>query len=269
MSILLIIIVTTLCIMAGMRTRHNKRIVLTQLAGEGDGYIIETEEKNVIIIDGGTENDASRIAQILAEKETPEIVAWFLTSAENDKSGALCEILNNHPDIQVPQIFVSFNSEVYQNSGLPHQELDKINANLECLYSSENAGKLREMERRAEYQFDNYFITPLEVKDLGELSGNDISNQAVILKIDNTFKNMIFLGGIGDEKAHFFKENDQDQFECDAIQISGDKLTVSGKEIFDTIKPETTIISGGNVPSFVNSENVYTKANGEVTVEIW
>lgn len=267
--IVLLMVVTGLCIYCGIETRYNKRILLTQFSGEGDGYIIETEKNNVIIIDGGTKNDANRIAKVLEEKGNPEILAWFLTSPEIDKTGAICEILKNYKNINVPLIYSSFNGELYGKYGLEEKTLEEIYENLDYLYSNENIGKLREMERRVSYQFDNYFITPLEVRDEGSLSNKDISNQNVILKVDNTFKNIIFFGSIGEEKAHYFKENDQDQFDCDAIQFSGNKLNKAGKEIFDIIEPEITIISDKKVPMFVKSEMIYTKLNGETVIEIW
>lgn len=267
--VILIILVTVLCIYLGMRTRYNKRIILTQLAGEGSGYILETSENNLIIIDGGTNNDAERIRQIITEKGNPTVLAWFLTSPSNDKSGALCEILNNNSDIEIQNVYISFISagEWYQSLGLEESELEKIYDTLHCVYADENRDIVRGMERRTQYQFDNYFITPLEVKDEERFAADNLSNQTTILKVDNTFRNVIFLGDIGKEKGHFFKENNQDQFECDCLQMDGDNLKESGFEIFEKIKPETTMISGNIIPSYVNSDFIYTKDNGEITVE--
>ena len=265
----LIIVVTALCVWLGFRTRYNNRIIITQLAGEGNGYIIETAENNLIVIDGGTENDALKINEILSKKQDSQILAWFLTSAENDKTGAICEILKNNPSIEIPNIYISFNSgEFYDNTNLTPNELEKLHRNLDFLYSAGNIEKLRETEKRAQYKFDNYYITPLEVKNEENLS-QDISNQTVILKVDNTFKNAIFLGDIGDEKCHYFLENNQDQYDCDVLQISGNKINIYGEELFNKINPKTFFVSSNSIPSYVKSDNVYTKENGEITAEIW
>lgn len=269
--IILIIIVTTACIYLGYRTRYQSRLIVTQLAGEGNGYIIETEKHNLIIIDGGTNNDSERIKEIIKEKGNPTVLAWFLTSPENNKSGALCEILNSDSEIKIENIYMSFISygEWYQNLGLEPEELEKIYSTLNCIYADKNRDIVREMERRTQYQFDNYFITPLEVKDEEQFAADNLSNQTTILKVDNTFKNVIFIGDAGEEKVHYFKENDQDQFDCDYLQFSENKIISAGKEIFNAIKPKNTLISDIEFPSYVTSENIYTKQDGEITLEIW
>lgn len=271
MMVFLLIVVTILCVLLGIRTRYNKRIILTQLAGEGNGYIIETEKHNLIIIDGGTNNDSERIKEIIKEKGNPTVLAWFLTSPENNKSGALCEILNSDSEIKIENIYMSFISygEWYQNLGLEPEELEKIYSTLNCIYADKNRDIVREMERRTQYQFDNYFITPLEVKDEEQFAADNLSNQTTILKVDNTFKNVIFIGDAGEEKVHYFKENDQDQFDCDYLQFSENKIISAGKEIFNAIKPKNTLISDIEFPSYVTSENIYTKQYGEITLEIW
>lgn len=271
MMVFLLIVVTILCVLLGIRTRYNKRIILTQLAGEGNGYIIETEKHNLIIIDGGTNNDSERIKEIIKEKGNPTVLAWFLTSPENNKSGALCEILNSDSEIKIENIYMSFISygEWYQNLELEPEELEKIYSTLNCIYADKNRDIVREMERRTQYQFDNYFITPLEVKDEEQFAADNLSNQTTILKVDNTFKNVIFIGDAGEEKVHYFKENDQDQFDCDYLQFSENKIISAGKEIFNAIKPKNTLISDIEFPSYVTSENIYTKQYGEITLEIW
>lgn len=271
MMVFLLIVVTILCVLLGIRTRYNKRIILTQLAGEGNGYIIETEKHNLIIIDGGTNNDSERIKEIIKEKGNPTVLAWFLTSPENNKSGALCEILNSDSEIKIENIYMSFISygEWYQNLELEPEELEKIYSTLNCIYADKNRDIVREMERRTQYQFDNYFITPLEVKDEEQFAADNLSNQTTILKVDNTFKNVIFIGDAGEEKVHYFKENDQDQFDCDYLQFSENKIISAGKEIFNAIKPKNTLISDIEFPSYVTSEKIYTKQYGEITLEIW
>ena len=62
-------------------------------------------------------------------------------------------------------------------------------------------------------------------------------------------------------------DNNQDQFNCDVIQFSGNKLKFSGKEIFNIIRPEITIISGDIVPGFVNSKNISVLNLNSLTVQ--
>jgi len=117
-------------------------------------------------------------------------------------------------------------------------------------------------------KFDNCYITALEVKNEDELSPTEIANQTVVLKLDNTFKSMIFLGNIGDEKAHYFLENNQDELKCDILQFSGNKINEYGEDIFEKIKPKIVMISDFKVPEFTKADCVYTKVDGQITCEI-
>ena len=267
----LIIIITIVCIFLGNKTRYNNRMIITQLNGEGDGYILKTSESNLIIIDGGTKNDVERIKQIINESEHKRVLAWFITSPEEDKAGALCEILNTESDVPIDQIYFSFidYGEWYQNSKAESDEINNIIDNLNIFFSDKNRGKLIELGRRTMYKFDNLYITALEVKNEQEFDNTDIANQNVILRVDNTFKSAVFLGDIGEEKGDYFMKNDQDQFDCNLLQISSDNLGNAGNEIFKAIEPEYVLISDDTIPNFVESENVYTKQAKEKTLEIW
>ena len=261
--------VTVLCVFLGRKTRFDNQICLTQLAGEGEGYILETSEHHLILIDGGTHEDAQRLRQILQEKGNPTIVAWFLTSIENERSGALCEILEEHPEVKIEKIFVSLNHEGYQNCELAKEEMREIEENLAILYADEHKEKLQEMQRRQAYSFDNYFVTPLEIKPQGEIAENDIANHTVILKVDNIFKSIIFLGNSGDEKARLFLENNQDERKCDVLEFSKNQSNQMAQEIFEALRPKKVMTPAANQSSFVHDQEVFTKAQGEATLVIW
>lgn len=266
--IILIIIVTISCIYLGYKTRYNNRLIVTQLAGEGNGYVIQTSENNLIVIDGGTQNDATRLKEIIQEKGNSNVTAWFLTLPQGENSGALVKLLND-PDLTIANVYVSINTiEWYENLGLEQTDIEEIKDLMNVLFEEKNRNKIIGMPRRGRYKVDNCFITALEVKDEQKLE-NVISDQTVILKLDNTFKNMIFLGNTGMEKGHYFKENNQDQFNCDSVQISTNGEETANPEIFEKINPKYVMVSGDTVPKYIQAENMYTKSNGEFTLEIW
>lgn len=266
--IILIIIVTAGCIYLGYRTRYQNRLIVTQLAGEGNGYLVQTSKNNLIVIDGGTENDSVRLKQLIQEKGNSNVIAWFLTLPQSENSGALTKLIND-TDITISNVYVSLNAkEWYENLRLEQTDLEEIENLIDVLYTDENRNKVIELQKRAQYKFDNLIITPLEIKDEQKLK-NVTSNQNVILKLDNTFKNMIFLGNTGMEKGHYFRENNQDQFKCEGIQMSTNGLETANPEIFEEIKPKYVMISGDTIPEYIQSENMYTKVNGEITLEIW
>lgn len=201
--------------MLGYKTRYHARLIVNKLE---NGYLIETSKNNVIIIDGGTENNAIKLKKSIQEKGNANVIAWFLTSPQAKNNAAFLKLVQD-PEITISNIYVSLNSkEWYENANLEQTDLQNLENLMDVLYHDENRNKVVEMERRAQYQFDNCIITPLEVKDENVLNN-------VILKLDNTFRNIIFLGDTKMEKwENELKERNQDALDYDSLQIYTDNM---------------------------------------------
>ena len=259
---ILIIFVTAGCIYLGNKARYDSRIRITQLAGEGNGYVLETSENSLIVIDGGNENDSQRLKQIITEKSSSNsVAAWFLTSVDELNSGAILKLIDDE-DIKIENIYVSFNSaEWYENSVNDPEKLNYIENLVDKIYN-ENREKTTQLGRRAQFKIDNYIITALEVAD-DNLQG--IENQTVILNVDNTFKNINFFGNIGKIEEKKFFENDKDMHNTDIIQLSGN----GNYDLLNYIKYKEALISNESLQMQIDAEKIYTKQNGEAFVEIW
>lgn len=261
---LLIVIVTIGCIFLGLKTRYAARLIVTGLAGEGNGYVLTTSKNNTIVIDGGTQNDSVRLKQVLKEKANSNVTAWFLTSPVEENSGALLALLEDD-EINIQQIYVSFNTrDWYGNSEADDATLSKIEVLLDTIYNEKNRDKVVELERRTQYPFDNCMITPLEVKN-EEIPSRKLADQTVILKVDNTFKNIIFFGNAGEVEKQYFIENDKDQFDCDVVQFSENRKD----ELWKYIKPTTIISDKKCTAEQAMTQKIDTKENGEFALEIW
>lgn len=262
-TIVLFIIVTILCIFLGIRTRYVSRLIITQLAVEGNGYVLKTSKDNLIIIDGGTENDADILRKIIAENGN-NVLAWFITSPISTNTGALNDILENNPEVRINQIYSSLNTnDWYSKSNLETDETYHIESLMNLLYNEENANKYVDLQRKGRYAIDNYFVTPLEIRDS---ESNKISDQTVILKVDNGFKSAIFFGNIGKQESHYFYENNMDQLENDLIQISNNMEDSISPELFNSLKADKIMISEDI--DFDTDAEIY-KNDTESTVEIW
>lgn len=264
-AIIVFIIVTITCILLGIRTRKMAKLVIVQLAGEGNGYVLETSEKKLIIIDGGSKEDSARLQEIIRKKGNNQVLAWFITSPMPNNTGALLEILKENSEIAIEHIYASLNTEEwYEQSDLEEDEMAHIQELMENLYTEENLTKYIDLQRRTRYLLDNYVITPLELR---ENTSTNIADQTVILKVDNSFKSAIFFGNIGNKESHYFYENNRDQLENDMIQISTDQKESMNQELFEALKTDKIMISGEK--KFQTNVPVYTKENGDVVIEIW
>ena len=264
-AIVLIIVITILCILSGIRTRHHAKLVITQLAGEGNGYVLETSKNQLIIIDGGTKKESEHLQKIIQEKGENQVLGWFITSPVSSNTGAFLEILKHHPEISIGHIYSSLNSgEWYEQTDLEDTEVAHIKELLEVINEKENLPKYIDLQRRVRYPFDNYFITPLELRDN---ESTKMADQTIILKVDNSFKSAIFFGNIGSQESHLFFENDKDQFENELIQISTNAEDGISDELFTLLKTDKIMISGQN--KWETKAEIYEKQDGDSTIEIW
>ena len=107
----------------------------------GMGYILVTENKKLIVIDGGFGDDAENIISLLKENsddEVPEIDLWIITHPHVDHYGAIREIANNESyrsKIKVDKIVYWFPMEFCGKDGKPGM-LAKANEHMEGVISA-------------------------------------------------------------------------------------------------------------------------------------
>ena len=266
----LLIIITVLCIMSGYKIRYDGRLRVTQLSGEGSGYIIETAENNLVIIDGGTRKDAEKIEKIVKEKGNPTIVGWYLTSVFPEYSGALCKIIEKESDLKISNIFTSFitDEEWYKVSDVTEEQKAEIDLAINTIAFGRYKDIVTELTRRAEYQMENLYVMPLEVKE--ETTYKNVEDQNISLKVTNGFENIIFLSDITENRAKNFLTSNIDQFKnVECLQLSGNNTSDKIKEIIEKIKPKQILVSSENKPEFINQETTFLKDGKEHLIEIW
>ena len=185
-----LIIVTIACIFMGINTRKENRIKLTELSGKG--YIIETVNNNLIIIDGGNKSDAEALKKILDEKENYTIIGWFLTSIIPEKSGVLCEIINTVDSINISNIFIeNIDDRWYENNNFSKEQKLEIENIVNTIKNGKYEDIVTEMVINSEYQMENLYVKPLETKE--EHTENNMLFRKIILQIKNNFQEEVVL----------------------------------------------------------------------------
>lgn len=253
--IFLIIVVVALCTYLGMKTRYNNKIKIDVLGNSG--YVITTIKNNIIIVDGGSSNNIEKLKEIIKEHDNL-VTAWIITSPETDRIGALCEIINDeNSNVQINNILhnLVYEETWFDKLNVSQEEKEKMKTNINSILLGDHREQTVEMGRRAEYYFDNFYVTPLEINDT---NSNDIADQRAILKIDNTFKSVILFNGVNEKNANIFLENDKDQFDCESVLFNGGKETE-----FEIRQKIEKAVKAKKV------ENDVTEENSESTIEIW
>ena len=133
-----------------------------------------------------------------------------------------------------------------------------------------------------EIEFDGWYITVLNWKNPefnGEYAG---FNQSMILKINNMYKSVIFMGNSANQAGEFFKDNHLDELKCDAVQVSNNGSQFVNNEIYQKMKPKYLLISvpvntnqvetqnyGNELKNILNSKEVHFSNEGDKSLVIW
>ena len=117
---------------------------------------------------------------------------------------------------------------------------------MDLIYSSENMNKVQDIPNRFEIKIDNLYLTALNVKN-PDLNGDYAGfNQSMVIKVNNTYKSIIFMGNIANQAAQKFKDNNLDEIDCDAVQISNNGAQHVNNEIYKKMTPEYLFMPASN-----------------------
>lgn len=261
-TILLILVVTVGCIYLGFRTREKNGIVVTQIQTSQPNslnYLLETSENKLIMLDGGSNEDSEALEQKLLAKGGI-VESWFITMASPENFGAMKSILENGK-VQINRIYVSFNEASWYGENEP-EKYPEIAEFLDLIYSEKNITKVFNVPLRHEILIDNLYFTILNVAN-PSIKGT--FNQTMAIKVNNTYKSMIFMGNIAKEAAEKLKDNNLDEIACDAVQVSNQPIQ---PEIYEKMAPTYVFVPNAKT---IDEENLKIKETytGEVTVKIW
>ncbi len=277
-GMILLIIVTISCIYLGVRTREKNGIMVTQIQTTspiGLSYMLKSCENKIVMIDGGNAEDSKHLEEILQENGGV-VESWFITRANPQNFGAMKQILENGK-IQIQQIFISFN-EASWYARLEQEIYPEIAEFLDLIYSENIIKKVYDVPLRHEVLVDNLHIRVLNVKNPEWNDGYATYNQSMVLKVSNTYKSMIFMGNLAQEGGQKFRDNNLDEINCDAVQVSNNGVQKVDDEVYQKMTPQYVFIPKSNqenqtyqnhLEQFLKPEATYISSNGDTTVKIW
>lgn len=193
---------------------------LWQLPPQGpsqmNSYVIRTDAGRVVVIDGGTADDAPYLRGFLGALGN-EVEAWFVTHPHADHMGALTEILKSPGDIRIGRIYHSPMTEEQMATDTRRHALARTF--YEALEASETP-KTALTGPGLELAVDGLRLKVLQVNDR-LTTANAYNNASIVLQLRDGRKSVLMLGDTGEESgdrllAHVSRE----ELDCDYIQMA-------------------------------------------------
>ena len=279
-GIIIVIIFSIFCICMGIKTRKENAINVTQIQtqnSESLSYMLKTKKNNIVMIDGGGYEDSAHLEEVLIENGGV-VAHWYITLAHSNNFGALQKIIENGK-VKVENIYISFNSiEWYEQ-----YEFDRVTPIAE-FFSVLNEKKqvYAEVPENFEIHFDNLYVSVLNMKNAefnGEYAG---FNTYMIIKVDNMYKSIIFMGDVANQAGEYFKNNNLDEIDCEAVQVSNNGMQYVDNEIYKKMKPKYLLMPipatskidkareyVNNLKSILNAKELYLSCDGDNNLIIW
>lgn len=218
---------------------------LTMLSNQTDSQmlsvLIETNNGNLIMVDGGTAGDADYLADTLRAKGG-HVDAWLITHPHSDHIGALYELLTN-PDfaITIDDVYYSFPPLFWyqeyepKRAGMVSDIMDAFSLlPTESLHGDIYAGQ--------EIWVDNVKITVMN--EAYRSSSNSINNSSVTYMLEINGKKALFLGDMGFEAGNRLVKNHRAaELKCDIVQMAHHGQYGVSYKVYDILQPEICLWS--------------------------
>ena len=201
------------------------------------GCIICSGDKT-IVIDGGTVADSVQLCDMIKEKASGFVDAWFFTHPHHDHIGAFLQMCKNNPEIDIDKIYHKFPSvdALIQYGTRSQNEID-LWMELEDLMATRFADKVNHIEKGDVFTFDEIKVSVLRVYN-SNITANFINNSSTVYRIDSPRKSILILGDLGvDGGEEVMKNCTFESLHADYTQLAHHGQDGVTEEFYQYIKP--------------------------------
>lgn len=217
---------------------NNTQIVqLTQLKMNSGrqmmGYILKTNNK-VIVIDGGTKDDAENL-KLHINKYGGKVDYWFMTHLHDDHLGAFTEIVKDEK-VEICNIYASLNDKEWYRVNEPSR-YDFSEEFLNILSDEKIKNKVHSPDLNEKLTIDNIKVEILGIRN-PEITENPGNEQSMVIRFDTHKSSMIILGDTGVKSSEKLLNNQKEKLDCDIVQMAHHGQNGATKELYQAISPK-------------------------------
>lgn len=216
-------------------------------------YIIRTRNNKVIVVDGGRDVDAEFLFEYITKYGKGKVDYWIITHPHADHVGALIKLLNGNYNIEIENLYYSFNSKEWYEKN--DERGYTTEASMIDALNNKKIKKCIECRKKQIIKMDNIECEILRIAN-PEITNSDNGNDSsMVFKMTakDVDKSMIFLG---DAYVYASKEllESPEKLNSYAVQMSHHGQNGVSKEVYDAINPKVCF--------FNSPEWLYNNDNG-------
>ena len=269
---------------------NTQTVQLTQLKMNSGrqmmGYILKTNNK-VIVIDGGTKDDAENL-KLHINKYGGKVDYWFMTHLHDDHLGAFTEIVKDE-NVEISNIYASLNDKEWYRANEPSR-FDFAEEFLNILNDEKIKNKVHSPDLNEKLTIDNIKVEILGIRN-PEIIENPGNEQSMVIRFDTYKSSMIILGDTGVKSSEKLLNNQKEKLDCDIVQMAHHGQNGATKELYQAISPKICLWptpewlwnndpgTGYNTGIWktietrswmeeLNVQNNYIEKDGDITIEI-
>lgn len=223
---------------AGEKYLGGGRILL--LANQGASQmlssVIQTKDGSVIVVDGGTPEDAPHLIETV-QAMGGRVNAWLITHLHNDHCGALISILNmEQMPLEIDGIYYSVAGQEW------YDQYDPTRAQTAAAFMSA-IGKVPaekrhdDIKKGTQIQVGDATVTVMNRRY--QLSVDSGNNASVAYRVTLNGKKILYLGDMGLNGGDLLLQDwSGTDMKCDIVQMAHHGQNGVGENFYQTVRPE-------------------------------
>ena len=205
-----------------------------QTRSQMNSYVIRTAGNELVVIDGGTEGDATYLREFIREHGN-HVHAWFISHPHLDHADALTSILNDPGEMTIETIYGSLLDDAWLEVHQDSRAFDTQQALKAALNGSSRA--ILDLTVGQTIEFGEATFEILGVRN-PELTVNAINNQSAVWRVDGGDTSVLFLGDLGVEGGEKLLAGPYGgRLKADYVQMSHHGQTGVSEEFYQAVNP--------------------------------
>lgn len=233
----LIIIIISIASIGIVANTNNQEIELTQLKANSNrqmmGYIIKTSTDKVIVVDGGTTEDAPNLIKHIEELGN-KVDIWFITHPHSDHAGAIEKIIQE-TDIPIGKIYYTINEIDWYIKNAPERAYEAEHF-YNAIQNERVKDKTEEVTLNQKIKIDFIDCEILGIKN-PEITEDAFNNSSMVIKMNLPENSILFLGDTGVQSGNKLLETQKDKLKSEIVQVAHHGQNGAGENLYQEIQP--------------------------------